>query len=435
MVNTYNYLKNVLLKAKEEVKNNPFVVLVTLAIITIPLHYRYSSIAIMLLTAFSLFQLKNKKFYFQKELSLLVLFYVLMVLSLTWTIDSKLTSSALVKGLSFVLIPVCFFLNPPLSEEKKDSIIKYYSYAFFGYSIFYLIKALIRFLITNDSSVFFYHELVTFDVNAIHVSVYIAIAFFWFLNKKEKTNLDKIALIALFILLFLLSSKNIIIVFLLLLGISVLFVLKMKTRKLYVVLGLGILMGIVFFGKIKDRFLIEIQSNQSSGKINSEISGQTGLVYNVSIKEAWTKNQFQPNDYFPGTALRVYQARIFTEIIQEDDRILTGYGVNATDEKIKQKRIEHNLYHEYDKFNFHNQYIQIFAELGVVGFVLLVLILWINLKNAIKTKHFVHFSFAILMISLFLTESFLSRQRGIVFFMLLFCLFNSKTEKKIAIKE
>ena len=428
-------MKNVLLKAKEEVKNNPFVVLVTLAIITIPLHYRYSSIAIMLLTAFSLFQLKNKKFYFQKKLFLLVLLYVLMVLSLTWTIDTKLTTSALLKGLSFLLIPFCFFLNPPLSEENKDSIIKYYSYAFFGYSIFYLIKASIRFLITNDSSVFFYHELVTFDVNAIHVSVYIAIAFFWFLNKKGKTNLDKIALIALFVLLFLLSSKNIIIIFLLLLGLSMLFVLKLKTRRLYVILGVGIVLGIVFFGKIKDRFLIEIESNQASGKINSEISGQTGLVYNVSIKEAWTKDQFQPNDYFPGTALRVYQTRIFAEIIQEDNRILTGYGINATDAKIKQKRIEHNLYHEYDKFNFHNQYIQIFAELGVVGFVLLVLILWINLKNAIKTKHFVHFSFAILMISLFLTESFLSRQRGIVFFILLFCLFNSKTEKKIAIKE
>lgn len=423
-------MKNVLLKAKEEVKNNPFVVLVTLAIITIPLHYRYSSIAIMLLAAFSLFQLKNKKFYFQKEFFLLVLLYALMALSLTWTIDSKLTSSALVKGLSFLLIPLCFFLNPPPSEENKNSIIKYYSYAFFGYAIFYLLKATIRFVITKDSSVFFYHELVTFDVNAIHVSVYISIAFFWFLNKKQKNNLDKTALISLFVVLLLLSSKNIIIVFFLLLGVNVVFVLKIKAKKMYLILGVGIVLGIVFFGKIKDRFLIEIESNQASGKINNEISNQTGFVYNVSIKEAWTKDQFQPNDYFPGTALRVYQARIFTEIIQEDNRFLTGYGLNATDEKIKQKRIEHNLYHEYDKFNFHNQYIQIFAELGVVGFVLLVLILWVNLKNAIKTKHFVHFSFAILMISLFLTESFLSRQRGIVFFILFFCLFNSKTEKR-----
>lgn len=423
-------MKNALLKAKEEVKNNPFVALVTLTIITVPLHYRYSSIAIMLLTAFSLFQLKNKKFYFQKELFLLVLLYVLMALSLIWTIDTKLTTSALLKGLSFLLIPLCFFLNPPLSQDHKSKIINYYSYAFFGYAVFYLLKATIRFVITKDSSVFFYHELVTFDVNAIHVSVYISIAFFWFLLKKTKSNLDKLALLVLFVLLFLLSSKNIIVLFFLLLGLSLIFILKIKANRLYLVVGLGIVLGIVFFGKIKDRFLIEIESNQASGKINNEISSQKGLVYNVSIKEAWTKDQFQPNDYFPGTALRVYQARIFTEIIKEDNRFLTGYGLNATDQKIEEKRIENNLYGEYGKYNFHNQYIQFFAELGIAGFIVLVLILFINLKNAIKTKHFVHFSFAILMISLFLTESFLSRQRGIIFFILLYCLFNSKTEKR-----
>ena len=169
--------------------------------------------------------------------------------------------------------------------------------------------------------------------------------------------------------------------------------------------------------------------------MNNEISDQHGLVYNVTIKEAWTKEKFQPNDYFPGTALRVYQARIFKEMLQEDKSFFTGYGLNATHDKIEQKRIEHNLYPDYGKYNFHNQYIQIFAELGVLGFVVLLLLLWINLKNAIKTKHFVHFSFAVLMISLFLTESFLSRQRGIVFFTLLYCLFNSGIVKEDSIKE
>lgn len=423
-------MKNVVQKAKKEVKNNPLVVLIALALITIPMHYRYSNIAIILLTAFSLFQLKNKTFYFQKALILPVLMYVLMVLSLIWTIDVKLTVSALSKGLAFVLIPVCFFLNPPLSEEQKDKIIRYYSYAFFAYAVFYLVKAVVRFLITKDTTVFFYHELVTFDVNAIHVSVYMSIAFFWFLFKKDKNPYDKTALATIFALLLLLSSKNIIVVFLMLLLISQIFILKIKANKIYVLAIIGIIGCAVFYGKIKERFLIEFESNKTTGTVNNEINPNTGEVYNVTIKEAWTKPKFHPNDYFPGTAMRVYQARVFTEIIQEDNRFLTGYGLNATDEKIKQKTTEHNLYQEYGNFNFHNQYIQVFAELGLAGFIVLLLILLINLKNAIKTKHFVHFSFAILMISLFLTESFLSRQRGIVFFILLYCLFNSKTEKR-----
>jgi O-antigen ligase len=82
----------------------------------------------------------------------------------------------------------------------------------------------------------------------------------------------------------------------------------------------------------------------------------------------------------------------------------------------------------YQSMNFHNQYIQNFADLGVFGFLLMLCILFINVKNSITSKDFVHFAFAFLMISLFLTESFLWRQRGVVFFTMLYCLFNSVTK-------
>jgi len=201
--------------------------------------------------------------------------------------------------------------------------------------------------------------------------------------------------------------------------------IKFSKSKIYITMLLIVALGLLFYGKIKERFIIEIDSNKKEHTVNNEISNQKGLVYNVTIKDAWSKEKFQHNDYFPGTALRVYQARIFKEMLQEDNNVFTGYGLNATRNKIAQKQIAHNLYPDYGKYNFHNQYIQIFAELGVVGFIVLLILLCINLKNALKTKHFVHFSFAVLMISLFLTESFLSRQRGIVFFTILYCLFNS----------
>ena len=120
-------------------------------------------------------------------------------------------------------------------------------------------------------------------------------------------------------------------------------------------------------------------------------------------------------------------------MLQEDSIVLTGYGLNATDFRIAEKGKEHNLYsgdatHEgYQKKNFHNQYIQTFAELGIFGLLLLLIMVLLNIKNAIKTKNFVSISFAVLMISLFLTESFLSRQRGVVFFSTLYCLFNSES--------
>ena len=55
--------------------------------------------------------------------------------------------------------------------------------------------------------------------------------------------------------------------------------------------------------------------------------------------------------------------------------------------------------------------------------------LFVNLKNGINNKNFIHISFAVLMISLFLTESFLWRQRGVMFFTIMYCLFNVRIPK------
>ena len=413
--------------------NNTFSCLLIFALFTIPLHYRYNSIAVILLTAFSLYQLKFKKFYYNKALLFPVLLYFIMLLSLLWTIDFELSFQALLKEITLILVPICFFLNP-ISTVQIAKIKSSYAYIFLGYSVFYLLKAALKFLITKDSSVFFYHELVTLDVNAIHVSVYCSLAFFIFLTKEYKNTIDKCALTILGLFIFLLSSKNIIVIFIVLLLFYLAFNFKKKIKKTQLVLYITIfsITLLLFSNKIKERFLVEIQSSTQVNSLNNNPLSN-GLVYNVNVLDAWTKDKFTNNDFFAGTALRVYQIRIFKELLQEDKLYFTGYGLNASWEKIKQKRIEHNLYDGYEGFNFHNQYIQNFAELGFFAFAILVIMVILTLKNAITKKDFVHFSFAVLMISLFLTESFLCRQRGLFFYILFYCLFNSNFTKIKAI--
>jgi O-antigen ligase len=122
---------------------------------------------------------------------------------------------------------------------------------------------------------------------------------------------------------------------------------------------------------------------------------------------------------------------MFTEFLEEDAIIWKGFGLNASLNKLLEKEQYYNLYPGYGKFNFHNQYVQIFAELGIIGFVILLFMLFLNIKNALKYKDFLHITFAILMISLFLTESFLWRQRGVLFFMIFYCLFNTMNQSII----
>ena len=433
MVNIYNFLSNVFQEIKQENNKNHSLVFIVLVLLSIPLSHSINNICLGLLVVVSGIYFKKQNIVIQKFLLLPIFLYAIMLLSCFWTIDRDLTISALSKEIFLLIIPVCFFFIGNLSNDQKQKIIKYYSYGIVLFSVFYLAKAFVLFLITQNSEVFFYHELVTKDVNAIHVSVYVAIAFFYFFTKEIKKSLDYAALALLLLMVFLLSSKNIIVVFLCLLACYHLFYTKtsQKLRLKNLIIFCVLIASLVFVGKIKDRFKEEYETIMTDSSVNDVVQKSNGIVYNVSIKQAWNKDKFAPNDYFPGTAFRVYQLRIFKEMLQEDAIFWKGYGLNASFPKIEAKGVEHNLFlgngeqQGYQTKNFHNQYVQNFAELGIFGFLILIIMLVVNLKNALLNKDFIHISFAILMISLFLTESFLWRQRGVVFFTVMFCLFNS----------
>ena len=430
MEHTSNYWKTVFRDLKHESKTHPNFVCILLALLTIPMGYAVNGFAVALLVLVSLVTFKKAHFRIETSQLLPLSLFVLMALSLLWTNDLNSSVKALQKGLPLILIPICFLISPPFTIAQKRKLMGFFSIGMVAFTLYWLGKAAIRFAMGRDLSVFFYHELVTEDVNAIHVAVYVTVAISYFMTVQSKTLLQKLALLLLSFFLILLSSKNITVIFVL---ISVVYGLrhfksKQRSSVLLGVLVLGLLAGIAMTGKIKDRFTAEFQQGHS---VNKEMSNERGNVYNVSIAQAWNQEKFNGNDYFPGTAFRVYQLHIFTEMLREDNILFSGYGLNASAFRIEQKGREHGVYdgegreEGYLKKNFHNQYIQLFAELGIFGFLILMAMVAVNLKNAIRTKDFIHISFAILMISLFLTESFLSRQRGIVFFTIMYCLYNA----------
>ncbi len=437
MENTSNFLSSAWQEIKDLGKLNPAYSFLIVLLLTIPLGYAVSSIATGIFTLITLITFKKNNFKWEKSMILPILFYFLLASSIFWTNDVQATTKAISKVLPLLVFPVCFMILPKTNTQTKQTIIKYYSIGIVFFAIFYILRSAFKFIQTQDISVFFYHELVTEDVNAIHVSVYAAVAFFYFFNKEKKTMSDKIGLMILAIFIVLLSSKNIILIFFLLILVYELFFFKVTPKIKLITFLLLISLGfiVVYSSKIRDRFQIEFQSNQKEGTINKNFA--EGTVYNVSVYQAWNKEKFQPNEYFAGAAFRVYQLRIFKEMLQEDNIFFQGYGLNATDFKIEQKGIENNVFlgneenEGYQKKNFHNQYVQTFAECGIFALVLLVMILFLSLKNAFKNKDFVHFCFAVLMISLFLTESFLARQRGIIFFTLIYCIYNSGISKNL----
>jgi len=432
MENIFNFLNNVWLDLKTENNTHfsfiPFIFLCC----TIPLSLGINNVFLGLFVLSVL--LKPKQFCFQFVLGLPILLFLLYTASISWSIDVAKSIKSLPKELGLLIIPVMFMIMKPFSEKQVHKIMKYYSFTMVLYVVFYLIKAIIRYIDSGNQDVFFYHELVTEPVNAIHVSVYVAMAFFYFFNSYSKNRFEVFITFLLFAFLILLSSKNILVVFSVLVVINYLTVVRKRVnRKIEITVILLIpVIAFLFFGKIKDRFDEEFQSNYSH---NSSIS-QFENVFNgsnaISVKEAWNNEQFTPNDYFSGLAFRVFQIRVFYELLAEEPIIWKGFGLNAAQIKIDEKVGNYNLFkgnEDQDGYlnkNFHNQYIQVFAEIGFFGFLIIVTMLFFNTIKTIKNKDFIQIAFAVLMISLFLTESLLSRQRGIMFFVLLFCLFNSK---------
>jgi O-antigen ligase len=438
MNRTSGYSKKVFNKIDELWQNKTLLVyLLTAMLITLPMKYIIGSLTGVIFLIFTLVKSKKEDFSIPKVLLLPMLLYALMLMSLFWTIESKQTIKGLQKEVLFLLIPLAFCGLPKITRNQVKKVLNYYSFAMVVFAIFYLLKAIVKFVASGNKKVFFYHELVTLEVNAIYVAVFASLAMFCLLAKKEKSIVDKTGFSILIVLIFLLSSKNIIIVDLAMIIIYYFFFSTVSRRTKRLILSTVVIVSIsavIFIKPVRDRFMIEFETILVDSSLKKTTEENQGPIYNISLKQAWSQDKFQQNDFFPGAAFRFFQIRIFKEMLQEENIFFTGFGLDASQNKIKEKVKEHNLYPDYGEFNFHNEYIQIFSELGVFGFLLVISMLVVTIRKGIINKDFIHIAFSVTMIVLFLTESFLSRQRGIIFFIILYCMFNvanDSNEQKI----
>jgi len=439
----YNFLNNVWNDIKQENKNNFAFVFIILLLLSLPFKLAVTNTILSFFGAIIIWNYKKLKFHLPFSLLLPILLFVLMMCSFFWTIDIQKTTKAAPKEVFLLIIPLVFAVIPSFTKHQISKISKYYAYGFLIYALYFILRAVIRYFILKDTAVFFYHQdkdlgLIPKDLNAIHFSVFSILAYVHFLANELKTKWQKMAMGILLFFILLLSSKNIILVAIIITLIYIFYFAKSANRmRLRNLIIFTIIVGcVVFFGRIKQRFQEEFQSNTNRSISHDVVNGIPFRLHNVSIYEAWNNEVFTPNDYFPGTAFRVYQARLFLEFLKEEPIFWKGFGLNASFKKLEEKGEKYNIYKGtgnddgYQNKNFHNQYIQNFAELGVFGFLILLIMLFVLLKKATYNKNFIHFTFSILMISVFLTESFMWRQRGVVFFIIFYCLFMAGNHNK-----
>jgi O-antigen ligase len=387
-----------------------YVVLIAALLISIPLPYGFSTGILIALLAASLLSARLHKVTLRKVYFLPILFFLLMVLSLTWSGSIHNSLRGLERQLALVLIPLSFILMPEISTVSRNKIFHGFSVGLSVFALYFIGAACVNYFNGAGISRFFYHALVSpLGLNAIYLSVLVSLSglFLLFVPRKSALTIILLAIHAVFLIL--LSSKIIIVITALIAAFGIVRTFRRSGKLILLpVLILGMILLMVTSNPLRERFEREVTVSD--------------------IKEVMERERFNKVYDWTGTTIRLFQARIFVEMMQEDDAFLSGYGINNSKDKIIEKQKHYNLWQGYYDYNFHNQYIQAFAELGIFGFIFLLILLGAVFREYLRTRDILLLSLFLVMLVVFLTETYIWRQRGLYHFLVLFCLlFKSST--------
>lgn len=396
MLKPINLLKNIL---KQE---SVYVYLIVVVLTFQLLNFAFGSISLAVFSAVSLLNAAFNKPNKIRALAPPVIYFLVIVISLILTEDIKNSFSKVILALPFLIIPLSFSSVNFLTKTGIERVFNVFSNVLVLYTIVLAINAITRYKVSKDIDVFFYHDFSSlFDINAIYLSTVLLLSYTYLITK-TKSTWDYLKLVLIVAAIILLSSKMIIV----LLGtVSVFVGLKrirlFKIKILFLSVFSLICVGLLNFTKINERVNDEMQSN---------------------FAEVLTIEKFNHVYFWTGSSIRLFQGRVFWELLQQDKKWVLGYGFNSSQEKIKTKHKKYNIYPGFQEYNFHNQYIQTIAELGLLGLFALSLIFYFIVKNALETKSTWAFLMVLLFATVFLTESYLVRQRGIIYFLFYYCL-------------
>jgi O-antigen ligase len=377
--------------------------LLILFFVTLPLKNSYNSISILLILifAFSKFQNLNIKRMF--SFPVLLSYFLLSVVSLAYTKDFNSGFSSLLGHSVLLVFP---FLFTTLSL-KKSTINKAFNCFIVWICLlaFYSEIATAWKLLATDQSLFLWFRKdfsyinlgALINIHPPYMSLFTSYCILLLIDKigtNQKRNIVY-AITILFLLFYTihLSSRLPIVALLL---VSTLFVFKKLTahnslRKAF--FKLFILIGIVF------TLLLSVRSTRY------RFAEVFGIKYSSGL---YIKSGPEKLDQWAAA-------------LDANANILFGNGLGDVNASIVESNKRHGLLKNANrKYNAHNQYIQTYVGLGIIGLILLFgifLYSWDTKKPLFKLNNY----FLIYLSIVFLSESYLQRHHGIVFIVFILC--------------
>lgn len=395
----------------ERLRKIHFFILICIAI-TLPFsinHVQINSFFILIGTVNAFVLAIFSKEYKQKQkwgiFLLLILLFLLHLVGLIKTDNFSFAAFELQKKLSILLFPMIFVFTPKLNVYQIKTILLSFAAACVLVGVLCLLRAIYAFVVDNNTAFFFYQKFSgTVRMHAVYLSLHfcfaLAILIYYLIIEKisVKSFTGKwfvVSIVIISVSVFLLSAR--VQIFLLVAGGGIAYVVFIKNAKTKLLPTISLLILIIsvasflyFTPALQDRF-----------------------------KEAINyKNQYPIDKQWGGRALRELKWSCAAEVIREN--FFTGVGTGDVQDELdlcyKKRNYVPLLYWKDTRYNSHNQYLDTFIEFGIAGILTLVLCFVVAARIAIKNKNLLYIAFILLFAISCLTESFLERQHGIVFY-------------------
>lgn len=382
--------------------------LIALTLSTLFIGYALSSFFTGLLFVHALLKANFSKLKFTFQLFLPILMYLLFCFTYFWSEDKGLTLRGVGRLISLLIVPFIFWVIPNIKKRDLFFVLDFFTKSNLVFSGLFLTTSYIRYLDTGYLNEFTYHSLVSvLDLNAIYVSIYFLISVFYLISKEIKKRIDYFQIAVFVIMLILLSSK--VVIAMLFISLLVYLIINFKKRIINYKRTLIFAFFLIGIGSI----------------FSSEIITRVNEEKKINIEEVLNSKKFGKVYIWTGASIRLFQLRILSYQLKNEKIFWKGFGLFASRKSLRDYHAKFDTYKGFHEYNYHNMYAQILSETGFFGLFILIVLIVSNFSQAIKSKSFIFIFFNILMSIWFLTESALWVHRGVLFFIIFYCLFNT----------
>jgi O-antigen ligase len=333
----------------------------------------------------------------------MIVFYALHAIALLYTENMSAGYFELEEKLSFLVFPLIMLPIYAYRFEKKHLRTFFFTYliAVLSASFFCLGQSTLNYLQTSDIQQFFYLNFSVIE-HPTYFSMYVITAMILVIGVliRQWTKLLLWKKILLFSLI----------------PFFLLVVVLTNSRSAIIVAGI-ILMGSAFYPALRRRkfilstllFLLLFVSVFLAKKMMPHVFDRF-----YGIVEVLKADKMEDIKEWNGTTLRVQIYYSSFEVIKENFWIGVSPG-DARDVLIQNYK-KHGFRHAVERnYDAHNQFLQSFIGLGIAGFLIVFMIIGIPLFYAIRERDYILFFFTLMLFFLFLFESMLQKQAGVMF--------------------